>query len=525
MEKNIVLKNPMRVSARIAYVYPSLYRVMISSLSPDIIYYMLNKRLEVYVERFHCTSLHGLEQEPRSLETKSRLRDFPLILTTLHYEPDIVNLVRLLIAGGIEVYSRNRAESIVIAGGPVALSNPIPYSDVIDAFIIGEAESTLDRVVDLWLEYGDSKKRFLEELSQLKFTYVPGYSDVSSSIEKSHVEDLNSAFYPVKQVENTTVEPIYGRGFKVEVSRGCPFWCSFCMESRLFQPFRERSLNKLKEVIEEGLKYTISGKRLVLYSLSFPTTSNQYKLLEYLSSEGFTATMPSLRIGRYLEKSLELIKNLGQRTLTLAPESFTHTLQSCFFKYTSLVEYIEQVIREAVDLGFDLKLYLVYGVKGVGIEKLREDIEYITRLVKYAKERGRKITLSLNPLIPKPHTMFQWIGMSYREELLRQLEFYRRELKGLVEARIYDIDWGIVQAQLALSPKPLGRFIYTWALHGGGLSGWRRAIRETSLDYSYVFTGYDPSEKTPWSFINLGWGVEKVNISQFNASRRILGFN
>jgi len=225
MELNTILKNPLRVKARIAYVYPSLYHVMISGLAPDIIYYYSNKREDTYIERFTCSKLTGVEPEPRSLETKSRLRDFPLILTTLHYEPDIVNLTRLLIAGGIEVFSKNR-ESVIIAGGPVVMENPIPYSDIIDAFVIGEVEATLNQVVDLWIEYGDSKKRFLEELAELEYVYVPGVKE-GEKITRAYVSNLDEAFHPVKQVENTEVEPVYGRGFKLEASRGCPFICGF----------------------------------------------------------------------------------------------------------------------------------------------------------------------------------------------------------------------------------------------------------------------------------------------------------
>ncbi|MEM1863339.1 MAG: radical SAM protein, partial [Desulfurococcaceae archaeon] len=293
MEINTVYKNPLRVAGRVAYIYPSIYNVMISSLAPDIIYSLVNNLEEVYMERFVNTKLQGPENEPRSIETGSRLRDFGLIMTTLHYEPDIVNLARILKAGGISVF-RDRRKEILIAGGPVCMENPIPYSDIVDAFIIGEAEVTIPIVIEKWLEYIDNKRKFLEELSTLKYVYVPEYTD--DVVEKRYVEDLDKSFYPYRQIENTMIEPVFGRGFKLEVSRGCRFWCSFCLETRVFQPYRERSVEVLKSILNKGIQYTISGKRVVIYSLSFPGSRDQIKLLEYLVREGYVASLPSLRL-------------------------------------------------------------------------------------------------------------------------------------------------------------------------------------------------------------------------------------
>jgi len=524
MEINIVKKKLSKVKTRVAYIYPSTYDAMITSLAPDFIYTIVNKYEDVYLERFTCRRLYGLEKEPRSIETNSKLGDFPLILTSLHYELDIVNLVRLLQAGGVEVFSSKRRNQVVIAGGPAVMENPIPYSDIVDVFIIGEVEVTLPRVLEFWLEYSDNKSRFLEAVSSLKFIYIPGLTH--NTVLREYVRDLNSSVYPVRQIENIEVEPIYGRGFKLEVNRGCLFHCSFCLESRVFQPYREREFTVLKSIIEEGLKYTISGRRVVLYTPCFPVTSTHTRLLEYLVEEGFTASLPSLRLGPRLVDSLELIKLLGQRTLTIAPESFSNLAQFVFLKYTGLIDYVVMLIKSILDAGFNLKLYLVYGVKGLDQVELHRDLEILREIVKYAKTKNRRVTVALSPLIPKPHTVFQWIGMLNRDALTSQLRLYKSSLRGLVEARLYDIDLGIVQAQIALSPRPIGELVSLWAMHGGGLSGWRRAMREFSGRFSldYVFSGYQFEKELPWGFIRLNNISEKVTRSQYEVARRFLCF-
>ncbi|MEM0002266.1 MAG: radical SAM protein [Desulfurococcaceae archaeon] len=520
MEINTFRKNIFKVLSRVAYVYPSIYRVMISGLATDIIYGLLNSISEVFVERFCCSKLHGSEEEPRSLETRSPLKDFPLIITSLHYEPDIVNLARILDGGGIEVFSKRREKQVIIAGGPACMENPVPYSDVIDAFIIGEAEETLPRIIELWLEYGDSKKRFLEVIASLKYVYVPGLT--TGTVVKSYPLNLDTVFYPIRQVENTEVEPIYGRGYKLEVSRGCFFWCSFCIETRIFNPYRERSLSTLKNILDNGLQYSLSGRRVIVFSLVFPVSKTHYELLEFLRNEKFVASLPSLRITPYLEKSLDAIKDLGQRTLTLAPESFSPMVHSIIAKYPGMLDYVKNVIETILKSGFDLKLYLIYGYKGLGSSELNENIAYLKELVKLAKTHGNRISVTLNPLVPKPHTMFQWTGMLNKDTLKNLLKVYKDELKKLIDARVYDIDWAIIQAQFALSPKPLGNLVFKWARYGGGLKGWRRAVRELELNYSYVFTGYNEHSDLPWDFIDLGVNVNKVLFSQFETYKKLL---
>jgi radical SAM superfamily enzyme YgiQ (UPF0313 family) len=519
MEINTYRKNFSRIKARVAYVYPSIYRVMISGLSADIIYGLLNREDEVFAERFCCSKLYGQEEEPRSLETGSKLKDFPLIITSLHYEPDIVNLARLLNASGIELLSKNRKKHVIIAGGPACMENPIPYSDIVDAFVIGEAEDTMPHIVKLWLEYGDSKQRFLEELANLKYMYVPGLTN--SSVIKNYATDLNTAFYPIRQVENMNVEPIYGRGYKLEASRGCLFWCSFCIETRLFNPYRERSLSVLKSIIDKGLSYSLSGKRVIVFSMVFPVSKTHIDLLEYLKREGFIASLPSLRITSYLEKAIEIIRELGQETLTLAPESFSPLVHSVIAKYPGMLDYVKNVIEGLLRSKYSIKLYLIYGFKGLTHVEVDENIAHLNELIKLAKKHRGRISVSLNPLIPKPHTMFQWVGMLSKERLQSILRIYREKLKSFIDTRTYDIDWAIIQAQLALSSKPMGTFISKWATYGGGLSGWRKAVKELGFNYSYVFTGYSENSDLTWSFIRLGEYVDKVNLSQYELYKKL----
>ena len=516
MEYNTVYKNPLKVSARIAYIYPSLYRVMISSLSSDIIYFMTNEHEDIYLERFHNTALTGPEPPSRSIETRTPLKMFKHIFTTLHYEPDVVNLVRLFLASGIDP-RRNTREHVVIAGGPAIMENPVPYSELFDAMVIGEAETSLDILLEKILEYGDEKKKLLEELSTLPYVYVPGFND-DSVISKTYPRSLDDTYFPRKQILNDEIEPVYGNGFKYEASRGCLFWCSFCVETRVFQPYRRRGLGGIKSMMND-IKSTYSN-RIVIYSLSFPVERADIELLELLVSEKIRGSLPSLRLNTLLLDNLDLFKQFGQKTLTIALESPSLTARKVFSKYVYGNEILIHQFEKIASMRFNVKLYLIYGVKGLATNTV-EELGFIRKIAKIFIDRGAKISVSLNPLIPKPRTVFQWVGMEDPVKLKHVLATYKKSLAPLVETRPYNIDWGVVQASIALSDKPLTHPFIQVAENGGSLSAWKKAFREGILSPRRALEGYGLDEELPWSKFRLSELEEKVNMSQYHVYENI----
>ena len=514
MEFNLVLKKFRAGMTRIAYLYPSTYEAMLSSLPTHMIYYLANNIDEVILERFHIHRFQGEEPPPRSLETGTPLNRFDLIITSLHYELSIIDLLRCLIAAGIDPW-RNRRRQVIIAGGPVSISNPIPYSDFIDAFIIGEIENTIPRLIRDWVETGD-KEKYLEKISSYSDVYVPGYNE---GAKRSYVKDLDNAFYPIRQIQNDEAEPVYGRGFLLETSRGCKYWCRFCMEGRLFKPYRTRSFHVLKSLVDNGVRVN-RVNRVITYSLCFLGSIHERKLLEYLVEQGIPTVLPSFRIDHIDDDALELIGMLGQKTITVAPESFLKIKNCVFGKYCSkdLVDGLEHILEK----GFDLKIYMIVGVKGLTEDELEEAIS-IEKLATKARKMRRKIVVSINPLIPKPRTPFQWIGMLRAEKLRSLIKTLKNRLRRHVDFRDYDIRWAVMQAAISLGGKDISKTLLETALLGGGLSGWRRALKNTGLDIKYVFNGYDLEDELPWSRILIDDRYERFVKAEYELLLSMLG--
>lgn len=518
-EINTVYKHLRKNFVRIALVYPSSYEVMSSSLAIHILYYLLNETYEeVYVERFHAGKLNNFEQEARSIETNTPLSKFDLIITSLHYEPDIAKFIRLLYYSRVEP-RRFLREKTVIAGGPLIIANPKPFSDFFDVMIVGEIEETICNIINTWLMYRDNKKVFLEEVSKLEYTYIPGVDERDKLIYKNYTKNLDQSYYPIKQFYSLDREPVLGKGFILETSRGCRFWCRFCLEGRIFNPYRLRSYSILKELVDKGLSVN-KLNRVIIYSLIYPSSVDEKRILEYIVDNNLKCSIPSIRIDLLDKDTIELIKNTGQKTISIAPESFNNSIQRLICKYCNLDKIIDK-IYELIEQGFDLKMYLIYGFKNEKIEDIYKNIDVIRSIAKKAREKKTKVKISINPLIPKPWTVFQWIGMIDLDKAIKILALYRRELNELVETRPLDINWSWVQASIALADEYIGKLLLEWSIEGGDLGSWRRVIKRNNYSTQYVFKGYRYGDKLPWSNIVLDPITNKLCEKEYEILKNI----
>jgi len=513
-EINIVKKKIRKNMIRIALVYPSTYEASLSSLAVHMIYYLVNTYPEIYMERFIYT-----DKDVKSIETGSPLRDFDYIIGSIHYELDYIYFINILFRGGIEIFREKRkGKPLIFVGGPAPMSNPAPLSDVVDAILVGEIEVLIPRLIEILLDYHRDPNRILERMDEDGFLVIKD----KKITKRIWTKDLNQAFYPFRQIQSTNKEPVYGRGLIVESARGCPFWCRFCLEGKLFKPYRIRLFSNLKKIIDKGLRLN-KLNRIIFYSLYFLGNPNEKKILEYIIDEGLKASIPSIRTDLLDDENLDLIWGIGQRMITTAPENISLYGERMLCKCHKISD-LATILKKAIKRGFDLKLYFILGIKGESMNSVRENILFIKTLAKYARSFGRKISITINPLIPKPKTVFQWIGMIDLEKARRIIKIVRNELGGLVETRPYYVNWAWVQASIALGDWEVSRLLVEWGLMGGGLGNWRRIVKEHGYSTKYVFNGWEYGKTLPWDYIVIGEYVEDVLEKEYIVMRKLLSF-
>ncbi|MEM2142634.1 MAG: radical SAM protein, partial [Candidatus Thorarchaeota archaeon] len=344
---------------------------------------------------------------------------------------------------------------------------------------------------------------FLEALSDIAGVYVPAKEP--TSISRRIVPELDLAFHPTSQIvpivpDGDVHEPILGKSFLIEVNRGCGHACAFCVVGHICRPRRVRSLKRQLEICEDGLKRTPVGKVAFIGS-SVGAVDGLAEIGSMLVHRGVRISVPSLRADSITEELLRTLVEGGQKTLTIAPEVGGQELRYRIRKRISNETFYDVVaLASRVGMKF-LKAYFIFGLP----EESLDDVHEIGRMIARFREIGRmRVTVSLNPFIPKAGTEFERKPQLSLDVLRERMSIVRKSLKHLpgVELEILDPRLARIQAALSVGDRRLGPLIRLAAKYGG-LGGWRRAERETGIPFNEIVTGPRRQEDPlPWAFIS-----------------------
>ena len=471
----------------IALLYLSDRRVAYSSLA----FYMFKEYLE---EKRTPHAVYFLEEgalaaeKPSPPPSKARV-----ILVSLPYELMYLDLVKALDAAGIPVWAEDREKGpVIIAGGPAVTANPLPLYGIVDSFLIGEAEPVLEEIIEAARER--SRARILELLAEAGLL-VPGVRD---RVRRIYERNLDKSWYPTRQLPPPGVEPVWGRAFMLETTRGCGRMCRFCMEGTIFRPKRDRSLSRLVELVDIGVERG-RHRKVSFYSLAFFDSPYADTILEYVVDKGLEASVPSIRAETLTSERAELVARAGQRSITIAPETGScrmgRAINKCIGKRGAL-----EAIENAMEGGIrHVKLYVIVGFPGETDEDYEETISMVEEAALIVARRGGQLRVSVNPFMPKPVTAMQWAPLA-------PVRVLRERIRGVLKAAgkkggrgsSYDPKWAVAQTLLARGDSQLARLVVEWARLGGSLGALRTAARKTRVRIE-EYTGEKPLEwDPPW---------------------------
>ena len=416
----------------------------------------------------------------------------PVWLVSLPYEVLYADLVRALEASGVPpLRGKRRGSPLIVAGGPAVTANPLPLFDIVDAFLIGELEPVFDDLLEAF-QAGSPLAR-LQEVAGVRGVLAPA---LPRKVKRVYQADLDNSWYPVDQRVPRGVEPVWGRSYMLETTRGCARMCRFCMEGVIFRPKRDRSFARLRELLEEGVEASGAGK-VSFYSLAFFDSPHAEKILAYAVERGLEVSVPSLRAETITRERARLIRIGGQRTITIAPETGSCRLGRAINKCIG-VEGTLRAVEEALEGGIrNIKLYLIVGFPGEAKEDLRETLYLVGTVAKLVAKSGGTLRVSINPFIPKPATPLQWAPLPDRRRVAEASARIAKEARmhgG--RASTYDPKWAMVQAVLSRGDEKLGRAIIAWAHRGARLGTFRGALREAGVEAG-DYTGEWPLDYTP----------------------------
>jgi len=548
-ELNSVKKDKKEVKVHIALAFPDVYEVGMSHLGLRILYHLLNEREDVYAERVFAPWV-DMEDILRqrgiplfSLESRTPLSEFDIIGFSLQYEMSYSNVLNMLELAGIPILSSERKDGdpLVIAGGPCAY-NPEPLAEIIDLFVIGEAEESILELVDLYIDWKESsgkRSEFLERASQIPGIYVPSlyrvtYAEdgtvkeicpvregVPERVKKRFIQDLDRAYYPTKLIV-PYIDIVHDRAV-LEIFRGCTRGCRFCQAGMIYRPVREKSVERLVDIAREMIEAT-GYEEMSLSSLSTSDYSELKRLVEILADEfkecGVGLSLPSLRIDSFTLDLARKIMEIKKSGLTFAPEAGTQRLRDVINKGVTEEDLLDSV-RGAFEAGWNsVKLYFMIGLPTEtyedleGIADLAHKVVDVYREVK-GKSKGLRVHVSTSTFVPKPFTPFQWEAQIPLREIEERQKFLKKRLKNPhIAYNWHDGRLSFLEAVFARGDRKLNMVLKKAREKGCRFDGWSEifdfekwmeAFDEVGVDPGFYANRQRPEgEIFPWEVIDPG---------------------
>jgi radical SAM superfamily enzyme YgiQ (UPF0313 family) len=513
----------------VALVYPNVHGLGMANLGVHAVYRLLNAHPDVRCERAFLPDDGG---EPRTVESGAPLRAFDVVAFSLSFEDDHLNVLRLLAGAGIPLRAARRDEGspLVVAGGIAVQINPEPVAPFFDALLVGEGEALLAPFLGAVRTARDaraSRAELLRALAGLEGAYVPGLVDVEyadtrapagrwvlarrprdgvpSRVARAFLPDLRGVATS-RAVD--TPGATFGDLYLTEVARGCLWGCRFCAAGFVQRPYREVDLATLEREAREGIA---RGQRVGLVGPDTSDHSGLDALTAGIAAAGGTFSPSSLRVDAIGPVLARRMAEGGERTVTLAPEAGTERLRRVVNKELS-DDRIVRAAEDAIGAGMTgVKLYFMCGLPTETEEDVRGMAALALRIREevmqpWARRRGRagRITLSVNPFVPKPWTPFQWAPLAPREALEGARRLLERTLrpKG-IEVESLSARAAYLQTLLSRGDRRVADLLeLAHAETGGGL---RAALRRWPHDPDFfVRREVGVEEDLPWDVLDQG---------------------
>lgn len=521
--------NPWGGRLSVALVYPNTYHQGMSNLGVQAVYQLLNSRDDTLCERFFLPDPEDLAEHRRtgfplvSLETQRPLGDFDLIAFSISFENDYVNLPVLFELAQLPLWREERGDRhpLVLCGGVCAFLNPEPLADIMDLFAVGEAEVLLPPLLAALIHPAARERtELLVDLSRLPGIYVP-------SLYRVEYDDAGClrAMIPLCGAPQTvarqwlaalddfqartcvaTADTEFGGMQLVEMSRGCPRACRFCAAGFIYRPFREHSPEHLRRELLPGVD---QPGRLGLVAAAVSDYGDLATLGAAILDAGGEVSVSSVRIDAVTPQQVEVLVRSGHKTLALAPEAGSQRMRDTINKGIDEAQILAAVRMIAEGGVPNLKLYFMVGLPGesdddvAAIGSLTVCIRTVWEAVGRARGKLGKLTLSVNPFVPKPWTPLQWAAMEPVSNLEKKYRLLQKLIRPLanVDLQCESLRSAELQGLLARGDRRCGKLLPLLAA-GKGL---KATCRESSLDAGcYLYRERRVDELFPWEIIAQG---------------------
>ncbi len=529
-ETGYVLK-PSGDRLRVALAFPNTYWVGMSNLGFQTVYRLFNAQDDVVCERVFLPPKQELAELASSrtplitLESQSEVGEFDVLAFSVSFEWDYVNVLTMLRLAGIPIYAAERGprHPLIVIGGAVTFVNPEPLALFADVIAAGEGE-VLVPALDQAFRAASDRDDLLKRLASARGFYIPSFyepqygpegtlsgyrvapgSDAPSPVRKAALKTTEAVDPPATGIFTPDTE--FGSRFLVEVVRGCANLCRFCWAGYNYLPVRSFPTDRILELAERARAHS---SKVGLVSIALCDHPDIERILTRLSEMGYSISPASLRLDDLTEPIVRTLRASGERTITIAPETGSDRLRRVINKTVTNDEILDRADLIFANGFENLKLYYMIGLPTETDDDLvairDQTLELRDRMLRHARPRGTigRIIGSVNPLIPKPGTAYQWLPMESDANVDRKIKRLRSLTAGIdnVYFNIKSERHSYYQALLSLGDRRVAPVIAAAERNG---QNWRAAVAETGIDADfYIFRDRSNDKVLPWDIIDGG---------------------
>jgi radical SAM superfamily enzyme YgiQ (UPF0313 family) len=364
--------------------------------------------------------------------TKRGPNGFDLVAFSNAIVQELINVPVMLERSGIPLAKSARladpSAPLVILGGSNALHASVFFTPdpPVDGIFVGESTACISR---LFLACADAKRRGLSKQETLGLLEeVPGFVQPDKPRPTRRVcdaaLDLNTLLSdaPVFNLEHA-----YGTG-NLQLSEGCPCFCSFCSESFCRKPYREVPADEI--AAQAGtMKAGMGLDKVELYSFNFNMHSEIRTVLEHLGRLFPSVGLKSQRFDPLARDPFmtDLLHAVGKTSLTCGLEGISPRLRRYLHKSlaeddlrASMAAILSSQMRE-------LKIFLI--VTGKEEEADFAEFEAFLRFIEekaLGEHHAPRIIFSATPLVRFPWTPLEFEDAPVPEALRPLIASTRR---------------------------------------------------------------------------------------------------
>ncbi|MEZ5319398.1 MAG: radical SAM protein [Vicinamibacterales bacterium] len=514
---------------RVALAFPNTYFVGMSNLGLQTVYRLFNADDRVVCERAFLPAKQDLARqiarhEPLvTLESQTAVREFDVFAFSVSFEWDYTNVVSMLRLAGLapRAADRDPRDPLVVIGGAVTFVNPEPLAPFADVIAAGEAERLVTPLVDAWHDER-ARDALLRRLAAGTGFYVPSFYEpvydgpgriaaltpraetgAPAIVRKAAVKTADQLDPPVTGIFTPDTE--FGARLLIEVVRGCANLCRFCWAGYNYLPVRAFPADRVLALAEAARPH---ATRVGLVSIALCDHPEIERILRALIDMGYGISPASLRLDDLTDPIVAMLRESGERSITIAPETGSDRLRRVINKTVTNDEILDRadlIFRNGIE---NLKLYYMLGLPTETDDDLqaiaRLTTEIRDRMLAHGRSRGAlgRIVASVNPLVPKPGTTFQWLPMTPAREIDAKVARLRALVAGLdnVYFNIKSERHSYYQGLLSLGDRRVADVIERAEANGGQ---WRAAVAEAGLDAdAYLYRDRTQDGFLPWQIID-----------------------